>query len=406
MIVGLFGLIGRWLPLGPRLALRDSIRHRGRTAPAVAAVMAAVAGSVAVGIYSASSDQESRQAYVASAPRGAVTLAAGYGASTDLIGAQRSAVERSMTDLGPRADVLSVDYHGNCHVSGSNCGQLQLEVAPDKRCPEAGDSPYIPYSARNSTDPRCKSQISDYGSNFGSVIAGDMTVLHNLFALHDQGAEQAVAQGKVLVFDARFVKDGKVTFKLTEPYARLTGGLPTSGQAPEPPSHEVSADAVVVPLATPAAQAFVPPATATALGLTTSDGGSAWLPACDALLGRRAEGHGRGRQERRRQLELQDRAGVPSHAHADRARADRVRGAGGPRGRGHRHRPGLGRLAAGPDHPGGGRRGAADPPHALRPAVRGDRGDGRGARHDLRDRPGGGAAQGGGSDRIPAVARR
>ncbi|MDH6135114.1 putative ABC transport system permease protein [Kitasatospora sp. MAA4] len=281
MIVGLFGGIGRWLPLAPRLALRDSIRHRGRTAPAVAAVMAAVAGSVAVGIYSASSDQESRQAYVASAPRGAVTLAAGYGVGGggDLIVAQRNAVERSMTDLGPRADVLSVDYHGNCHVSGSNCGQLELEVAPDQRCPAAGDSPYIPYSARNSTDPRCNSRVSDYGSNFGSIIAGDATVLHNLFGLHDQGAEQAVAQGKVLVFDARFVKDGKVTFKLTDPYARPTGGMPSSGQAPEPPSHEVTADAVLVPMATPAAQAFLPPATATALGLTTSDGGSAWLPA-------------------------------------------------------------------------------------------------------------------------------
>ncbi|WP_035798193.1 FtsX-like permease family protein [Kitasatospora mediocidica] len=287
MIVGLFGRLGRWLPLGPRLALRDSIRHRGRTAPAVAAVMAAVAGSVAVGIYGASSDEQSRQEYVASAPRGAVTLSAGYGASAggDLLAAQRGAVERSIADLGPRADVSSVDYGGTCHTSGSNCGQLELEVPPEKRCPDAGDSPYIPYSARNSTDPRCDARQADFGTTFGSVISGDSTVLHNLFTLHDPAVEQAVAQGKVVVFSDRYVKDGKVTFKLTDPYPRQADGVRSSGPSVEPPSHEVTADAVVASVTDPAAQAYVPQATAVRLGLTVSDGGSVWLPAATPSSG-------------------------------------------------------------------------------------------------------------------------
>jgi putative ABC transport system permease protein len=56
-LVGLSGRLGPLLPLGPRLALRDASRNRLRAAPAVSAVLAAVAGSVAVGTYLVSMDR-------------------------------------------------------------------------------------------------------------------------------------------------------------------------------------------------------------------------------------------------------------------------------------------------------------------------------------------------------------
>ena len=62
-IVGLAGRLARFAPLAPRLALRDASRHRGRTGPAVAAIMAAVAGSIAVSTYIVSEVASERANY-------------------------------------------------------------------------------------------------------------------------------------------------------------------------------------------------------------------------------------------------------------------------------------------------------------------------------------------------------
>ncbi|GAA1069307.1 hypothetical protein GCM10009665_76550 [Kitasatospora nipponensis] len=278
MLVGLFGRLGRWLPLGPRLALRDSVRHRGRTAPAVAAVMAAVAGSVAVGIYSASSDEQARQHYVASAPRGAVTLIAGYGSASDgaKLDTQRTAVEQAMPGLGQRADVLRVGY-GACKKDG-NCGWVAVEPPPQLRCPMDDLDPQQLDSATRSrlyNDPRCNSSVR-LGGRFGSVVAGDPTVLHNLFALHDPGVEAAAAAGKVVVFDAGLIENGKTILRLSEPYE--DSGPNQGTTMGEPPHHDVAVDAVLVQLDHPAAAAYLTANTAAGLGMTVTDGGSAWLP--------------------------------------------------------------------------------------------------------------------------------
>lgn len=62
IVAGLASL-GRALPLGPRLALRDGVRHSGRTTPAVAAMFAAVAGAVAAGAWFESSAAQQRSQY-------------------------------------------------------------------------------------------------------------------------------------------------------------------------------------------------------------------------------------------------------------------------------------------------------------------------------------------------------
>ncbi|MFC9327204.1 FtsX-like permease family protein [Kitasatospora sp. NPDC057015] len=347
MLVGLFGRLGGRLPLGPRLALRDSVRHRGRTAPAVAAVMAAVAGSVAVGVYTASSDEQQRREYVASAPAGAVTLASGWGPSAD--GSQlpqlRTAVEGNVAGLGQRADVQRVNFMGDCQTAttGGGCGNVDVSVPKERRCPAEDpdlDTPTTPAQrAELAKDPRCKQDGSTYrGSAFGSVQAGDAALLRNLFALHDQGAEQALAAGRAVVFDPKLVKDGKITLDLTEPYrmdgtpgpsgsagartpsatASATGSAtPTASGAAAAPApsgpvspsaspaasagpavlpksagttgpdgyqrpavHEVSLDAVLVssPLTVSYAKAVISPETARRIGLTTTDAGSVWLP--------------------------------------------------------------------------------------------------------------------------------
>ncbi|MCX5210920.1 FtsX-like permease family protein [Kitasatospora sp. NBC_00240] len=342
MLVGLFGRLGGRLPLGPRLALRDSVRHRGRTAPAVAAVMAAVAGSVAVGVYSASSDEQNRREYVASAPAGAVTLAGGWGPAGDgkLLPQLRTAVDHNLGALGPRADVQRVNYMGDCQAAmKGGCGNVDVSTPKERRCP-ADDLYAAPASTPEQfrelrKDPRCKQDATSFrGGAFGSLQVGDSTLLHNYFGIHEQAAEQALAAGKALVFDPKYLKDGKITLDLTEPYqdesagpsaapssaapsatqspgatpsagpstsvspsasasasasssAAPAAGLPIAGRPTDgggpshrPAVHQVTVDAVLVtvPLPVTWSRAVIAPQVVQRLGLTSTDAGSVWLP--------------------------------------------------------------------------------------------------------------------------------
>ncbi|WP_055585725.1 FtsX-like permease family protein [Streptacidiphilus griseoplanus] len=279
-LVGLFGKLGRWLPLSPRLALRDSVRHRGRTAPAVAAVMAAVAGSVAVGLYSASTTADQRRDYQAMAPAGSVALdqipvRADGGAA---LRQAEAAVESSIPGLGQRADISRLNYHGDCYED-DNCGDVSLVMPPERVCPLHGPGNFSKEETARlmREDARCRpANDPSYGSRFGSLLAGDSSVLNVLFGVHDPAAQKALAAGTAVVFDPRYVKDGKVTLELTEPWTDETGA---DGEAVKPKSHRVQLPAVVRTPATLTSQALLPAAAAQRAGLTVSPAGSLWHPA-------------------------------------------------------------------------------------------------------------------------------
>ncbi|WP_406112430.1 FtsX-like permease family protein [Kitasatospora purpeofusca] len=279
-LVGLFGRIGRWLPLGPRLALRDSVRHRGRTAPAVAAVMAAVAGSVAVGVYVASSDEEHRREYVAAGPANAVILSSGWGAASDgsMLAQQRGAVQNSVPGLGVRADVQRVNYLGDCRTAGQSCGRLSVALPEERQCPIWGKNRRSlgeeEIARLGREDQRCKGRVITRGNNFGALQSGDAALLRNLYGVTDPAAGQAIAEGKAVVFDERYLKDGKVAVELTEPYpdGPMTADF-------EPAARTVTVDAVLVTSpSNPGGVAVVGAETVHRLGLTSSDAGSVWLP--------------------------------------------------------------------------------------------------------------------------------
>jgi putative ABC transport system permease protein len=69
-LLGLLAPAGRVLPTAGRLALRDAVRNRSRTAPAVAAVMATVAGVTALAVGSASDSAQMARDYQAQLPLG------------------------------------------------------------------------------------------------------------------------------------------------------------------------------------------------------------------------------------------------------------------------------------------------------------------------------------------------
>lgn len=85
IVIGAVAGIGGWLPLPLRLALRDTARQRARSAPAIAAIMASVAGITTLAIGSASDFEQSRRDYQYQQQAGRMT-----------IGAQPDSLDRAM----------------------------------------------------------------------------------------------------------------------------------------------------------------------------------------------------------------------------------------------------------------------------------------------------------------------
>lgn len=217
VLVGLFGRLGRWLPLSPRLALRDAVRNRGRTAPAVAAVLAAVAGTVAVSTYQYSRDVQARHEYTAELPSNAGYLASQDSMSKKALPALREALSKDLP-VNVRADVdLLSAGKPNC-AQGSkdpDCGRIELITPKEQRCPlyeaQHGPASFSPEEARKlREDPRCAAR--DFGVPFETVVADEK--LLSVLAVTDPGSVSALKGGQAVSFDPRKVKDGKVTLRV------------------------------------------------------------------------------------------------------------------------------------------------------------------------------------------------
>ncbi|MFE2479753.1 FtsX-like permease family protein [Streptomyces sp. NPDC059389] len=219
VLVGLFGRLGRWLPLSPRLALRDAVRNRGRTAPAVAAVLAAVAGTVAVATYQHSAEVQARHEYVADLPGGAGMVAIHeLGRSKDMP-AVREALTQELP-LAVRADVDHISYgKPGCErfTGPEGCGRAEIMRPKEQRCPlyeakDGIDSFDRAEQRRLRKDPRCV--YNRHSAQFDVVVADEK--LLTALAVTDPGAVSALKEGKGVSFDKRNVKDGKVTLRLID----------------------------------------------------------------------------------------------------------------------------------------------------------------------------------------------
>ncbi|WP_028810631.1 ABC transporter permease [Streptomyces flavidovirens] len=216
-LVGLFGKLGRWLPLSPRLALRDAVRNRGRTAPAVAAVLAAVAGTVAVATYTASDDVQQRAAYEARLPHGVVTVLNAEGGGRD-VPAIRAAVQKHFpVDVRADVDRIVVGNAGCTPYSDAKgCGRYEIFTPKDNRCAlwaegTPGSKELTPAERRKlSKDWRCEEngQYAEY-----DVLVADEKLL-SVLAVDDPAAFSALKSGKAVSFDRRNVEKGQVGIKL------------------------------------------------------------------------------------------------------------------------------------------------------------------------------------------------
>nr|WP_223183157.1 MULTISPECIES: ABC transporter permease [unclassified Streptomyces] len=279
-LVGLFGRVGRWLPLSPRLALRDAVRNRGRTAPAVAAVLAAVAGTVAVSTYMASTEADSRSQYQAELPYGAVSALVMEEGGRD-VPAVREAVSRYFP-VDVRADVerVSVGKPG-CSLwgGGAGCGSYEVVVPPANECPlfapvADGSDPSARFTPEQrkkllSEDWRC-TDSSGRGTIYtdGGLLVGDAKLLQVL-GIEDAGAVKALAEGKIVSFSrAQVDKNGGIGIKqITDNAAAEKAaqeGRPAPGKITSIPAYRVPGQPKTYGL-----RALMTPATAKAAGLAT-----------------------------------------------------------------------------------------------------------------------------------------
>ncbi|MEU6077379.1 FtsX-like permease family protein [Micromonospora sp. NPDC047074] len=214
-LVGLLARLGRSLPLAPRIALRDASRNRSSTAPAISAVMAAVASSVAIGVYLASDEARTAAKYEPALPAGTVLVTR---SGPDGPPPLDRVAEAARAHLGARAVAPLV---------GAVCG-TDTEACPvspvlphERACPWApGDRLSDSEQRRARADPRCRSGPEDHFGAYFQVVVDEGAALPVLTGAAPADVAAAIAvlrAGGVVVTDARYVRDGRVDIVVHRP---------------------------------------------------------------------------------------------------------------------------------------------------------------------------------------------
>ncbi len=160
--VGLISRLGRYVGLAPRLALRDAARHRGRSGPAVAAIMAAVSGAVAVSTYLATTDHNEKASFIPFGRIGQPVLYLNNPQPAATLARIDATLQRDLAATG----VLDVPQV-NCVRVRSGCAQIYIN--------------------------------GSVGSYQGIAVGGP-ALLRLLIQRTDAAAEQALRAGHPLVF--------------------------------------------------------------------------------------------------------------------------------------------------------------------------------------------------------------
>ena len=271
--------LGRLLPLGPRLALRDSARHPGRTTPAVAAMFAAVAGAVAAGGWLDSSLAQERAAYRPSllANQVAVTGLADAKQGTQVAAALRAVMPITgsvltssvAADPGPKGTTGSWTLTLGPQIETLSNGVAALGCQ--------GDSLAVDFGSDGAVEGGCGGD-----PNLGVVqyLVGDAQTLRTVTGLDDARAGTVLAQGGVVEFTQ--APQAGDTVQVSAQYLYTTDS--------DPKTSKLSTKTLTVPVDYVTAADFpnpsfvLAPATAHALGMD----GTAATRSLFANLGARA----------------------------------------------------------------------------------------------------------------------
>ncbi|MFI7487325.1 FtsX-like permease family protein [Micromonospora echinaurantiaca] len=230
-LVGLLARLGRHLPLTPRIALRDAGRNRAATAPAISAVMAAVAGTVCLGVYQHSSDARATAAYRPNTPTGHVTVVNPLGPGHRTIPADRLAAVAGTTLAATAVTEIRVPGCRGWDPGACPNPFVELVLPPQRQCPYFDlQRPLTPQEQRQArADARCDSSSKTYPRSYTPLVVDDGSAVSPLTGAHGDDLARAVATlraGGVVVTDSRYVVDGTVT---VQPPAVPTRGGPLKG---------------------------------------------------------------------------------------------------------------------------------------------------------------------------------
>ncbi|WP_299951590.1 FtsX-like permease family protein [uncultured Modestobacter sp.] len=235
-LVGLLAPLAGRLPTPLRLAVRDATRNRTRTAPAVAAVMATVAGITVLGIANNSDSAQGERDYAPRAPLGAAAVQL-YPPSGDVDWAD---VERVVADQLPDREVSAV------RTANWTEGSQQQLFASRPGCTAA--------------PAECRWFPEGIGG-FAPVLGGAEVVVVDADALAAVTARELRAEvlaaftaGQAVVFGSGAVDDGQVTLHGSE----WTGSTDRPLGSAELPATEIGVSATDDVLRVPALVA-VPP---------------------------------------------------------------------------------------------------------------------------------------------------
>ncbi|MET8267629.1 FtsX-like permease family protein [Micromonospora arida] len=214
-LLGVLARLGRVLPLAPRIALRDASRNRAAAAPAICAVMAAVASSVALGGYLASDDARDERAYRPALPTGHVMVNPVGPAGQPTL-AQITDAARNQLGVGAVAPVQTP----SCGAGRTGYCDIAPVLPPTRACPwQPGVQ--LPAAQRQQarTDPRCQIREADYFGGYVEPGVDDGTALPLLTGVDAATTAAATAvlrAGGVVVTDPRYLHDGLVTVRISE----------------------------------------------------------------------------------------------------------------------------------------------------------------------------------------------
>ncbi|MET8319704.1 FtsX-like permease family protein [Micromonospora sp. NPDC005189] len=214
-LIGGLARLGRVLPLAPRIALRDASRNRAAAAPAICAVMAAVASSVALGGYLASDGTRDARAYQPALPTGHVLVNPNESGRQATL-AQVTAAAREQLGTGGVAPVYAV----GCAPAGTGYCDVEPVLPPERACPfQPGDSLSEAHRRQARADPRCLIREADYYGGYVATEVDDGTALPLLTGADPAATAAATAvlrAGGVVVTDPRYLHDGLVTIRVSQ----------------------------------------------------------------------------------------------------------------------------------------------------------------------------------------------
>ncbi|MFC0106757.1 FtsX-like permease family protein [Kibdelosporangium aridum] len=214
-VVGVVAMASRWLPVTARIVLRDTARNRTSAAPAISAVMAAVIGTLAIGVITGS--EKAYEQTLSSMAPGDVFLSP--------IGSDGVVDETAVATMQSMLPV-NKEYEVDEPTCGPACFVYPKQT-PEQVCPYGQNSSIVPEHEQRAAlaDPRCvntRRHATYFGLRSGGnqvyVVQPDaVQAVWGIPAGDVPAASAALRAGKVVADDPTLVADGRIRLGFAGP---------------------------------------------------------------------------------------------------------------------------------------------------------------------------------------------